>query len=92
MCGKKTLQSPLSIEIPKTRFSRVGERHPNKLTSQLGLLAEPENVDDFRSGIVQLLEDDSLRHSINVNSRKTIVSDFSEKLIVSKHIELYKKS
>jgi len=42
-----------------------------------GYLAEPENVEDFRDGIVQLLEDEPLRSYMSQQCREIAVKEYS---------------
>lgn len=56
-----------------------------------GYLAEAENALDFRDGIVRLLDDDSLRSSMGVRCRETVLREFSLDLEVQRHLELYRK-
>ena len=55
-----------------------------------GYLAEPENVEDLINGIVQLLGDDSGRIRMSQQCREIALKEYSLKLWVERHIELYK--
>ena len=54
-----------------------------------GYLAEPENATDFRDGIVQLLEDESLRHQMSQQCRAIAMEEYGLELYALRHIELY---
>ena len=54
-----------------------------------GYLAEPENVEDFRDGIVQLLEDESLYSYMSQKCREIAVKEYSLELYAQRYIELY---
>ncbi len=57
-----------------------------------GYLAEPENAQDFRDGIIQLLEDDEdLRHQMSQQCRAITVQEYNSKLSTQRHIEMYRK-
>lgn len=54
-----------------------------------GYLAEPENVENFRNGIVQLLEDESLRHQMGYNCRAIALEEYDSELYALRHKDLY---
>jgi glycosyltransferase involved in cell wall biosynthesis len=54
-----------------------------------GYLAEPENTGEFRSGIVELLEDSSLRKRLSEQCRSVAVEEYSLDLQVRRYIHLY---
>ncbi len=56
-----------------------------------GYLAEPENAQDFRDGIIQLLEDEDLRHQMSQQCRGITVQEYNSKLSAQRHIEMYRK-
>ncbi len=56
-----------------------------------GYLAEPENAKDFRDGIIQLLEDEDLRHQMSQQCRGITVQEYNSKLSAQRHIEMYRK-
>ncbi len=56
-----------------------------------GYLAEPENAKDFRDGIIQLLEDEDLRHQMSQQCREITVQEYNSKLSAQRHIEMYRK-
>ena len=56
-----------------------------------GYLAELENAEDFAQGIVQLIEDDSLRHYMSQECRKLILQEYALELCAQRHIDLYRR-
>ena len=54
-----------------------------------GYLAQPENVKEFGDGIVQLLEDESLRHQMSQQCRAIAEKEYSLALYAQRHIDLY---
>lgn len=55
-----------------------------------GHLAEPENVDDFRRGIIQLLENESLRKYMGEQARSIVVEEYDINLWAQRFIRLCK--
>ena len=56
-----------------------------------GYLAEAENAKDFCEGIIQLLEDESLRNYMSQQCRAITLQEFSLELCAQKHIKLYQQ-
>lgn len=56
-----------------------------------GYLAEPENIEDFRAGIVKLLLDDSLRNHMSQRCREIAVQEYPLELQVQRYINLYQE-
>jgi len=56
-----------------------------------GYLAEPENANDLRDGIVQLLENEQLRASMGKMSREIAQKEFSSELEVERYTELFQQ-
>ena len=54
-----------------------------------GYLAEPENVEDLRNGIVQLLEDHRLRERMSENCRAIALKEYRLELQVERYMNLY---
>jgi glycosyltransferase involved in cell wall biosynthesis len=54
-----------------------------------GYLAEPENVEDLRAGILSLLEDSSLRGFMREQCRKVVLEEYDLDLHTERHINLY---
>ena len=55
-----------------------------------GYLAEPENVEDFQNGIIELIENQSLRDRMSQHCRKIVESEFSMELYVLRIMNLYR--
>ena len=68
---------------------RVGGVPDHVRPSITGYLARPENVKDFGDGIVQLLEDESLRHQMSHQCRAVVEQEYSLALYAQRHIDLY---
>jgi glycosyltransferase involved in cell wall biosynthesis len=56
-----------------------------------GYLATPEDADDFRNGIVELLEDDNLRDRMSQNCREVALTEYSLELQAQRYIQLYRQ-
>jgi glycosyltransferase involved in cell wall biosynthesis len=56
-----------------------------------GYLAKPEDCNDFRNGIIELLEDEELRCKMAFNCREIAVNEYSLDLQAKRYIGLYKK-
>ena len=56
-----------------------------------GYLAEPENAKDFCEGIIQLLEDKSLRNYMSQQCREIALQEYSLDLCATEHIKLYRQ-
>ena len=56
-----------------------------------GYLAQPEDVDDFRSGIVELLEDTRKRAQMGERCRILTDRHYSAKLRLQRYIQLYRQ-
>jgi glycosyltransferase involved in cell wall biosynthesis len=56
-----------------------------------GYLAHPEDVVDFRQGIVQLLEDDGLRSHLKKQCRDIALQEYAIELQTQRYAELYQK-
>ncbi|MCU0567967.1 MAG: glycosyltransferase [Oculatellaceae cyanobacterium Prado106] len=57
-----------------------------------GLLAEPENVTEFRDCIVQLLDDDALRQKLGNQGREVAVQDYGLDVMGSRFVEFYQQT
>jgi len=53
-----------------------------------GYLADPENVEDFRNGILELITNQSLRGRMSQHCREIVEKDFSMELYVQRFINL----
>jgi glycosyltransferase involved in cell wall biosynthesis len=56
-----------------------------------GYLAKPEDAQDLSNGIVQLLENESLRTAMSQQCRAIAVKEYSLELHVQRYIELYRQ-
>jgi glycosyltransferase involved in cell wall biosynthesis len=56
-----------------------------------GYLAEAEDVDDFREGIVKLLSDESLRNYMSQQCREIAVQEYTLQLQVQRYMNLYQQ-
>jgi glycosyltransferase involved in cell wall biosynthesis len=56
-----------------------------------GYLAFPENAEDITKGILQLLEDKSLKERMGKNCRAVAEAEYPIELEVSRHIDLYRR-
>jgi len=56
-----------------------------------GYLAEPENAQDLRNGIVQLLEDEPLRNTMGQQGREIVLKEYTLELCVQRYVELYRQ-
>ncbi len=68
---------------------KVGAVPEHVLPGITGYLAEPENAKDFSDGIVQLLEDESLRNFMSQQCRVNVLKEYSLNLHIQRHIDLY---
>jgi glycosyltransferase involved in cell wall biosynthesis len=84
------LQESMACGTPMVSF-RVGGV-PDVLRPGLtGYLAEPEDVEDFRAGIVQLLEDDRLRNRMSEACRSIAIEEYSLELQAKRYLEVYRQ-
>ncbi|KPL25197.1 MAG: glycosyl transferase [Anaerolineae bacterium SM23_84] len=56
-----------------------------------GYLAEPENAQDLRNGIVQLLEDGPLRSHMGQQCRAVVLKEYDLELQVQRYVDLYRQ-
>jgi len=56
-----------------------------------GYLAEPENAKDLRDGVIQLLEDKSLRDYMSQRCRAIVLEEYTFESQVQRHMELYRQ-
>lgn len=54
-----------------------------------GYLAKPEDPDDLRTGIVQLLEDDRLREAMGQQARQEVLREYTLDLEVERYLRLF---
>ncbi len=82
------LQESMACGTPMVSF-RVGGVPDLVHPGITGYLAEPENAKDFCNGIIQLLEDESLRNYMSEQCRAIALKEYSLELQVQRYIELY---
>jgi glycosyltransferase involved in cell wall biosynthesis len=56
-----------------------------------GYLAKPENAQDLRDGIVQLLEDEPLRNVMGQQGREIVLKEYTLELNVQRYVALYRQ-
>jgi len=56
-----------------------------------GYLAKPEDAQDFCNGIIQLLENDTLRSQMSQNCRAIALQEYPIELQAKRYIELYEE-
>ena len=56
-----------------------------------GYLAEPEDTNDLRNGVIQLLEDHDLRNRMSESCRTIAVDEYSLELQVERYIKAYRE-
>lgn len=65
---------------------------PDSVRPQLtGYLAEAENVEDFRNGIIQLLEDQSLHHQMRQDCQAIAQEEYRLDLCTSRYTQVYRQ-
>lgn len=81
-------QEAMACGTPTVAFKVGGV--PDIVRHQItGYLANPENVEDFREGILQLLEDRDLLCKMSQNCREIALEEYSLELQAQKYIKLY---
>ncbi len=83
------LQESMACGTPMVSF-RVGGIPDLVRPGITGYLAESEDVQDFRNGIVKLLEDDSLRNSMKQQCRAVALAEYSYDVAAQRYVHLYK--
>lgn len=84
------LQESMACGTPMVSFKVGGV--PDLVRPDItGYLATPEDADDFSRGIVQLLEDDSLRDSMSQNCRAIALAEYPIQLQAQRYIQLYQQ-
>jgi glycosyltransferase involved in cell wall biosynthesis len=56
-----------------------------------GYLANPEDTEDLRNGIVQLLESSNLRKQMSQACRTIALQEYSQQLQTNRYVELYQQ-
>jgi glycosyltransferase involved in cell wall biosynthesis len=88
--GLVALES-LACKTPVVSFN-VGGVPDVVRPGETGYLAEPENVEDFRQGILQLLEDDYQRESMGQYGRRIAIEEFSLELEAMRYKAVYERA
>ena len=84
------LQESMACGTPIVSFG-VGGVPDLVRAGTTGYLAEPGNASDFCDGIVQLLEDDSLRGRMSRQCRSIALEEYTLELQTHRHIGLYRR-
>ncbi|MFB2771542.1 glycosyltransferase family 4 protein [Pelatocladus sp. BLCC-F211] len=82
------LQESMACGTPMVSF-KIGGVPDLVRPGITGYLATPEDTDDFCQGIVELLEDASLRDSMSQNCRAIALEEYSLELQAKRYIDLY---
>jgi glycosyltransferase involved in cell wall biosynthesis len=85
------LQESMACGTPMVSF-KVGGVPDLVRPGITGYLAHPEDVVDFRQGIVQLLEDDGLRSHLKKQCRDIALQEYAIELQTQRYAELYQKT
>lgn len=85
------LQESMACGTPMVSF-KVGGVPDLVRPGLTGYLAQPEDIKDFCSGILQLLEDSKLRHHMQINCRKVALEEYTLELQAQRYITLYKQT
>jgi glycosyltransferase involved in cell wall biosynthesis len=83
------LQESMACGTPMVSF-KIGGVPDLVRPGQTGYLAEPEDVADFRTGIIQLLEDQALRQQMEQQCREIAITEYPLELQAIRYAELYK--
>ncbi len=84
------LQESMACGTPMVSF-KVGGVPDLVRPGVTGYLAQPEDAQDFCNGIVQLLEDETLRERMSQNCRAIAVAEYPLELQAQRYIELYRQ-
>jgi glycosyltransferase involved in cell wall biosynthesis len=82
------LQESMACGTPMVSF-KIGGVPDLVRPGITGYLAAPEDANDFRNGIVQLLEDKNLRDHMSQKCRAIAVAEYPLKLQAQLYIKLY---
>jgi glycosyltransferase involved in cell wall biosynthesis len=82
------LQESMSCGTPMVSF-KVGGVPDFVRPGETGYLAEPENTEDFRQGIMELLENDILRQQMAKNCREITLNEYTLEIQAQRYIDLY---
>lgn len=84
------LQESMACGTPMISF-KVGGVPDLVRPGITGYLADPEDIADFRHGIIKLLEDCRLRADMGKQCRDIVVQEYSIELQTQRYIELYQQ-
>lgn len=85
------LQESMACGTPMVSF-KVGGVPDLVRPGVTGYLAAPEDADDFCSGIVQLLEDKTLRYQMSHNCREIALKEYPLDLQAQRYLEVYQQA
>lgn len=85
------LQESMACGTPSVSF-RVGGVTDLVRPGVTGYLAEPEDVNDLRNGIIQLLEDNGLRNSMSQQCREIALKEYTLELQAERYTALYRQA
>lgn len=83
-----TLQESMACGTPIISFA-VGGVPDLVRPGKTGYLAKPEDSNDFAQGIIELLEDSSLREYMREQCRQVACTEYSLSLQAQRYIEIY---
>jgi glycosyltransferase involved in cell wall biosynthesis len=84
------LQESMACGTPMISF-KIGGVSDLVRPGVTGYLATPEDADDFCKGIVELLEDKTLRDRMSLNCRAIVMKEYPLELQAKRYIELYRQ-
>lgn len=84
------LQESMACGTPMVSF-KVGAVPDLVRPGITGYLATPEDADDFCKGIVELLEDESLREHMRQNCRAIALAEYTLELQAQRYVDLYRQ-
>ena len=84
------LQESMACGTPMVSF-KVGGVPDLVRPGVTGYLAQPEDTQDFCNGIVQLLENKTLREQMSQNCRAIALTEYSLKLQTQRYMDLYRQ-
>jgi glycosyltransferase involved in cell wall biosynthesis len=82
------LQESMACGTPMVSF-KIGGVPDLVRPGETGYLAAPEDTEDFRNGIIELLEDSALRERMAQNCRAIALAEYSIKQQTDRYIALY---
>jgi glycosyltransferase involved in cell wall biosynthesis len=82
------LQESMACGTPMVSF-KIGGVPDLVRPGETGYLAAPEDTTDFRNGIIELLEDASLRHQMAENCRTIALAEYRIEQQADRYIALY---